>query len=50
MLDDSIDYRYMPFVGNGHLATTIYSDAIYVNGVFNGRLGKTIFTYSLFVL
>ena len=35
-----IDYRYMPFVGNGHLATTVLSDWIFVNGVYNGALGK----------
>ncbi len=40
MTGGAVDYRYMPFVGNGHLATTIYSDAIYVNGVYNGRLGN----------
>ncbi|XP_072037392.1 protein-glucosylgalactosylhydroxylysine glucosidase-like [Amphiura filiformis] len=34
-----IDYRYMPFVGNGHLATTVLSDWIFVNGVYNGELG-----------
>ncbi|XP_072036916.1 protein-glucosylgalactosylhydroxylysine glucosidase-like [Amphiura filiformis] len=34
-----IDFRYMPFVGNGHLATTVLSDWIFVNGVYNGRLG-----------
>ena len=33
------DLRYMPSVGNGHLATNIYSDTIYMNGVYNGHLG-----------
>ena len=30
----------MPYVGNGHLATTIFSDSIFVNGLYNGKLGK----------
>ncbi|XP_072019698.1 protein-glucosylgalactosylhydroxylysine glucosidase-like [Amphiura filiformis] len=38
---NAVDTRYMPVVGNGHLATTIYSNAIYVNGLYNGRLGTS---------
>ncbi|KAK6182582.1 hypothetical protein SNE40_010234 [Patella caerulea] len=34
-----IDYRYMTSVGNGHLATLLYSDTIYVNGLYNGPTG-----------
>ncbi len=28
-------------VGNGHLATNVFSDAVFVNGVYNGRLGES---------
>ena len=38
--DGSINTRLMPYVGNGHLATTIFSDSIFVNGLYNGKLGK----------
>ena len=31
------DSRLMASVGNGFLATAVYSDTIYVSGVFNGR-------------
>lgn len=30
------DYRFAPPIGNGYLATNVFSDAIYVDGVFNG--------------
>ncbi|XP_064597126.1 uncharacterized protein LOC135463672 [Liolophura sinensis] len=36
---NGIDFRYMASVGNGHLATVVYSDTIYVNGLYNGVLG-----------
>lgn len=35
------DSRVMPYVGNGHLATTVYSDTIYINGVYNGNYGNS---------
>ncbi|XP_038059781.1 protein-glucosylgalactosylhydroxylysine glucosidase-like isoform X2 [Patiria miniata] len=31
----------LPAVGNGYLATVVYSDTIYVNGVYNGRGGAS---------
>ncbi|XP_070540414.1 protein-glucosylgalactosylhydroxylysine glucosidase-like [Ptychodera flava] len=37
----TIDLSYMASVGNGHLSTTIYGDRIYVNGLYNGRLGES---------
>lgn len=30
------DDRFAPPIGNGYLATNVFSDAIYVDGVFNG--------------
>jgi len=33
----SWDPRLNPSVGNGYLATTVYSDTVYVSGIFNGR-------------
>ncbi|XP_077992790.1 protein-glucosylgalactosylhydroxylysine glucosidase-like [Glandiceps talaboti] len=37
--DNDIDLNYMASVGNGHLCTTIYSDTVYVNGLYNDKLG-----------
>ena len=36
----------MPYVGNGHVATVIFSDFIYMNGVYNGENGL----YHLYVV
>ena len=33
----------MASVGNGHLATNLYSDTIFMNGLYNGELGKITF-------
>ena len=38
---NSLNVRLLPSVGNGHLATNVWSDSIYVNGVYNGRLGNS---------
>lgn len=35
----SVDLRYMPSVGNGHIATVLYSSSVYMNGLFNGYKG-----------
>lgn len=31
------DVRFRPPIGNGHVATNVLSDTVYMNGVFNGR-------------
>ena len=31
----------MPSVGNGHIATGVYTDTIYMNGLYNGELGES---------
>ncbi|XP_077863843.1 protein-glucosylgalactosylhydroxylysine glucosidase-like [Saccoglossus kowalevskii] len=42
LLDNGeIDSRYMATVGNGHAATTVYSDTVYVNGIYNGVMGDS---------
>ncbi|CAF1604892.1 unnamed protein product [Adineta ricciae] len=41
MSGSTIDYRLMPYVGNGHVATVIFSDFIYMNGIFNGENGTS---------
>lgn len=38
---EEVDFRYMASVGNGHLATTVYSDTVYVNGLYNGPTGTS---------
>ncbi|XP_049885269.1 protein-glucosylgalactosylhydroxylysine glucosidase [Pectinophora gossypiella] len=35
------DDRFMPSIGNGHLATNIFSDTVYMNGLYNGRQGES---------
>lgn len=31
--------KFMPSIGNGHVATNIFSDTVYMNGLYNGRGG-----------
>ena len=31
----------MATVGNGHIATVVYSDTIYMNGLYNGERGES---------
>lgn len=33
--------RFMPSIGNGHLATTVFSDTVYMNGLYNGLNGRS---------
>lgn len=33
--------RLYPTIGNGHIATVVRSDTIYINGVYNGRTGSS---------
>ncbi|KAI8428264.1 hypothetical protein MSG28_002481 [Choristoneura fumiferana] len=33
--------RFMPSIGNGHIATNIFSDTVYLNGLYNGRKGES---------
>jgi hypothetical protein len=35
------DELEMPSVGNGQLATVIYTDTVYMNGLYNGELGES---------
>lgn len=39
--NQQIDPKLMPYVGNGHLASTIFDNAVYLNGVYNGREGES---------
>ncbi|CAM4963855.1 unnamed protein product [Rotaria socialis] len=36
-----LDFRLLPYIGNGHLATVVYSDFIYMNGLYNGENGTS---------
>lgn len=31
----------MASVGNGHIATTVYTDTVYMNGLYNGHRGES---------
>ncbi|KAJ2953896.1 hypothetical protein O0L34_g1527 [Tuta absoluta] len=33
--------RFMPSIGNGHMATNVFSDTVYMNGLYNGRKGES---------
>ncbi|KAH8266659.1 hypothetical protein KR018_007971, partial [Drosophila ironensis] len=35
------DLNFMPTLGNGHLGYTVYGDAIFMNGVYNGPGGNS---------
>ncbi|XP_045486467.1 protein-glucosylgalactosylhydroxylysine glucosidase [Pieris rapae] len=35
------DDHFMPSIGNGHIATNIFSDTVYKNGLYNGRKGES---------
>ena len=38
----SLDFRILPYIGNGHIATVVLSDFIYMNGLYNGDNGLSI--------
>lgn len=38
---DEIEPKLMPYVGNGHLASTIFNNAIFLNGLYNGQRGES---------
>ena len=33
--------KLLPYVGNGHLASTIFGDSVYLNGLYNGYAEKS---------
>ncbi len=33
--------KLLPYVGNGHLASTVFDGSIYVNGLYNGKEGES---------
>lgn len=35
------DERYMSSIGNGHLATDIFSETVFMNGLYNGKRGES---------
>jgi len=37
--------KLFPSVGNGHLATTVYRDAVFVNGIYSGETGAILITF-----
>lgn len=41
MVNGSIDFKLMPYVGNGHLASTIFNNAVFLNGLYNGQAGES---------
>ncbi|CAF4451865.1 unnamed protein product [Rotaria sp. Silwood2] len=36
-----LDFRLVLYIGNGHVATVVYSDFIYMNGLYNGENGTS---------
>ena len=38
--NDTINHRYMPTLGNGHIGATVYYPWLYLNGLFNGQGGR----------
>ncbi len=43
--NDTINHRYMPVLGNGHIGATVYHPYIYLNGLFNGEGGMLFGLY-----
>lgn len=43
----TINTRYMPTLGNGHIAVTVYDNALYLNGLYEGTGGIRIKFISL---
>ncbi|ODN03634.1 Acid trehalase-like protein 1, partial [Orchesella cincta] len=39
--DGQLLYRYFPTVGNGHIATVVYTDTIFMNGLYSGFKGES---------
>ena len=39
--NDTINHRYMPTLGNGHIGATVYHPWIYLNGLYNGEGGES---------
>ncbi|XP_038111068.1 protein-glucosylgalactosylhydroxylysine glucosidase isoform X2 [Culex quinquefasciatus] len=37
--DDASNEPWLPTLANGHLGFTVFGDAVYVNGLYNGQLG-----------
>ncbi|XP_070540416.1 protein-glucosylgalactosylhydroxylysine glucosidase-like [Ptychodera flava] len=37
--ENNVDYKYLPTVGNGHIAHVVYTDTLHVNGLYNGKEG-----------
>jgi len=35
------DEKHMASVGNGHLATIVYSETVFMNGLYNGEQGDS---------
>ncbi len=47
----SLEYRILPYIGNGHVATVVYNDVIYMNGLYNGENGLYIvFLFLLLII
>ena len=42
-----LNFRILPYVGNGHVATVVYSDFVYMSGLFNGENSTLRFCFSL---
>ncbi len=49
MNGSSLDFRLLPYIGNGHVATVVYSDVIYMNGLYNGENGLYIIIFSFMI-
>ena len=39
---ETIDTSQMPYVGNGHIATTIYNESMHMNGIYTGERSKLV--------
>ena len=40
-VDGTLNDRLLPSVGNGHIATNVWTDTLFLNGVYNGYKGDS---------
>jgi hypothetical protein len=40
-LNGTLENKLLPYVGNGHLASTLFDKHVYLNGLYNGNRGES---------
>ena len=40
-INGTLENKLLPYVGNGHLASTIFDKSVFLNGLYNGKHGES---------